>query len=913
MAFQDSNRIFANLFLKIRQSLALEDILAAVVSEIRPLLACDRLLIYRFEPDWSGTVVAESAGSPDLRICDRVIQDPCFERSWLAPYREGRVSACADIQQSGLRDCYVEFLMGFEVKANLVLPILLSDRGEPLWGLLIAHHCQMPRQWSDSDCQLLKQSADQIAIAIQQSLLRQQTQLAIAASRQFEVRLGESEARFRRLAEQAKDVIYRYRWEPDAQLDYINPAVTELMGYTPGEFYADPDLLFSLVHREDLQQFRQQLQASLEPGVGTASSRLMVLRCKHRDGHVVWVEQRCTPLLNGKGDVVSVDAMVREISDHEVDLSPLDVHQGATLPPQQDWELGRLGSRLVPQFLMESWPLRWEPLSNRSLSRWASASCMVATLVLAAGLREIGGSVASQVLVLCLGLVLSASSGGLEAGLWATVALWLYLLGTLGWGEQPGFAEGTADEWPWQLGFYGLAMGGVAMVVGQIKDRSLLAYQALNRVNETLELRVQERTSTLERTNQQLLEEIEERRRAQAAYQAAELDLQQLNQLLESRVRSRTATLEASERRWRNFIDTVRLLVVGIDLDGRVNYVNPHFLALTGYKAEAVIGRNWFETFVPRHQLSQARQVFQEFLDEGFHAYFQTVILTHGGEEIIVAWNNTLLRDSDGQSQGSLSIGEDITERYAVSRMKDEFISVVSHELRTPLTSIHGALELLDKNVVPLESERGRHVLSIAAENSQRLVRLVNDILQLERLESGKINLNLTLLHSTEVTTRALELMQVLLERANISFVLEDPGLQIWADSDRIIQVLTNLIDNAIKFSDPGSSITLRVEAASSPALPGQPMVLFQVHDEGRGIPTEKLGHIFERFHQVDASDSRRRGGTGLGLAICRSIIHQHGGQIWVNSVLAHGSCFYFLLPTAPLRDGLGAQESVVH
>lgn len=151
----------------------------------------------------------------------------------------------------------------------------------------------------------------------------------------------------------------------------------------------------------------------------------------------------------------------------------------------------------------------------------------------------------------------------------------------------------------------------------------------------------------------------------------------------------------------------------------------------------------------------------------------------------------------------------------------------------------------------------------------------------------------------------------MLLERSHLTLQLDDPGLEIWADGDRIIQVLTNLIDNAIKFSEPEGVITLKVEPAAAGRVagqvPGQTMVLFMVSDDGRGIPADKLGSIFERFHQVDASDSRRRGGTGLGLAICRSIVQQHGGQIWVKSTLGQGSQFYFILPSAPWVGELDA------
>lgn len=815
MVYPDPHRralspIAANIALKTRQALALEDILATALAELRQQLACDRCVIYRFNPDWSGFVTQESVADPRWSLRDHLIKDPCFSRSWVSPYREGRIHQNEDVENSGLRDCYRDFLAAFQIRANLVVPILLGGEGmaelgaEPLWGLLIAHHCQGPRSWSPEEVQLVKQLSDQMAIALQQSLLRQHVQSERAERQQIEASLRVSEARFRRLAEQAKDAIYHYRWEPFPQVEYINPAIMALTGYTPGEFYASPDLLFSLVHREDLAQFRQQLSSRDLPAqdlsvqdlssqagfpqaaIGTseqsaaakensnpaylsvthldlanpslvdsslansslansslansslaeaaetralhggpAQPMLTVLRWIHREGTVIWVEQRCTPLLDGNGQPIAMECMVRDIRDRlgEEIRSPA-VSRPLVQGLRQAW--GQVFSQSWLRRIDRLWS-RWrEPLSSLALSHWGSALVMVSMIVLAESLRQAGLSAASQMLALFVGLVLAASAGGLRSGLWATLALWLYLLATVLFGENVRNAD-----WLLYLGLYVITTVTVAWVVGQTKDRSLLASQALNKVNDILELRVQERTATLDRTNRQLRQEIEERRRAQAAHQASEVELQQLNQELERRVLERTATLEASERRWRRFIDTVRLAVMGIDLDGKINYVNPHFLALTGYEVEAVLGRNWFETFVPRHRLAQTQQAFQDFWEEGSHAYFQTVILTQSGEERIVAWNNTLLRDVQGQIQGSLSIGEDMTERYAIARMKDEFISVVSHELRTPLTSIHGALELLSSAVVPLASEQGRHVLAIAAENSNRLVRLINDILQL--------------------------------------------------------------------------------------------------------------------------------------------------------------------------------------
>ena len=364
------------------------------------------------------------------------------------------------------------------------------------------------------------------------------------------------------------------------------------------------------------------------------------------------------------------------------------------------------------------------------------------------------------------------------------------------------------------------------------------------------------------------------------------------------------ASLVEAERRWRSLLENVRLVVVGLDNKGRVEYVNPCFLELVGYSQAEVIGQDWFETFLPQHQKKQMQNNFIELLEREFYIHNHNAILTKSGEERVIAWNNTLLQNVQGYVIGTLSIGEDITERQVIQRMKDEFISVVSHELRTPLTSIHGAMNLISSGLIDTESDKGRRVIEIAAESAERLVRIVNDILELERLESGKISLLKQTCNAQQIMLKAIEMMQVMANRAGITLSASPQIIQCVADPDRIIQVLTNLLDNAIKFSSRGSTVWISVkqvirdkELAAEEFPISNFSVLFQVKDQGRGIPEDKLDSIFERFHQVDASDARKKGGTGLGLAICRSIVQQHGGRIWVESTVDEGSSFYFTLP----------------
>lgn len=260
---------------------------------------------------------------------------------------------------------------------------------------------------------------------------------------------------------------------------------------------------------------------------------------------------------------------------------------------------------------------------------------------------------------------------------------------------------------------------------------------------------------------------------------------------------------------------------------------------------------------------------------------------------------------------------QDMTQRHALEQMKHEFISVVSHELRTPLTSIRGSLGLLESGLLDHQPRTVKQMIKIAAVESERMVRLVNDILDLERLETKKTVLNYQWCCVSTLMQRAVESLQAVAAKDEIDLRVTSTDIQVWADPDRMIQVLVNLVGNAVKFSHARSAICLsaqiqaedsqflsarlaRMTLGSNPraeTINSRSWMLFQVADQGKGIPSDKLEVIFERFQQVNASDSRDKGGTGLGLAICRNIVHQHGGIIWAESTLDQGSQFYFTLP----------------
>ncbi len=387
-------------------------------------------------------------------------------------------------------------------------------------------------------------------------------------------------------------------------------------------------------------------------------------------------------------------------------------------------------------------------------------------------------------------------------------------------------------------------------------------------------------------------------REDQEAIAAIETVAAPLGQLLaRSRERGRAEELY---RQQEILLDSVADGICGVDRHGMVSFANPAAGRLLGAPAASLTGKPIHDLLhgsAPADQKCGPDCPLRRATERQISATGEDKIYRLDGTALPTEYFFTPILDH-GRFSGSVLSFRDISQRYALDRLKDEFISTVSHELRTPLTSIRGALGLLSSGILGTMNDKATNLLRIATSNSDRLVRLINDILDLERIQSGRAPIAFRPVQLSHIVHQTIDGMQPVADAAGVKLIHDTTQVEVSGDIDRLLQVMTNLLSNAVKFSPANSTVSVMMR-------PGPTGVLISVIDQGRGIPADKLEVIFGRFQQVDASDSRQKGGSGLGLAICRTIVQQHSGRIWAERNPVRGSTFRVFLPYQQAPTGL--------
>jgi PAS domain S-box-containing protein len=377
-------------------------------------------------------------------------------------------------------------------------------------------------------------------------------------------------------------------------------------------------------------------------------------------------------------------------------------------------------------------------------------------------------------------------------------------------------------------------------------------------------------------------------------------------------VRMLGVTFDITERKqadeqFRLAIEAAPTGMLLMDRNGSIVLVNAQIEMLFGYPRSELLGRP-IEILIP----DRLRANIPDFRQGSFSAPAAVELygLRKDGSEVPIEIGLNPLPTSEGEFV--LSSIVDVSPRLELDRIRNEFVSTVSHELRTPLTSIRGSLGLLQSGAMGALPENAAEMVTIAYKNSGRLVRLINDILDIGTIDAGKLTLQINIVPLAVLLQQSAEANAGFAEKCGVRFRLEPVSAndRVMADPDRLMQVIANLLSNAAKFSPAGAEVMIRVR--SGPAT-----MRIEVEDSGAGIPEEFKAHIFEKFAQADASATRRFEGTGLGLSIARKLVEAMGGSIGFTSVVGQGTVFYVELPridTAPATlRGAQLSETAAH
>jgi PAS domain S-box-containing protein len=327
--------------------------------------------------------------------------------------------------------------------------------------------------------------------------------------------------------------------------------------------------------------------------------------------------------------------------------------------------------------------------------------------------------------------------------------------------------------------------------------------------------------------------------------------------------------------------------------DNPIIFANQAFLEMTGYTSEEILGRNC--RFL---QGTEQRQPELDLVRQAIQSGSQlTTVVRNFKKDGQLFWNELSIapvRDNQGNIINFIGVQNDVSARKEAERQLSEFYSMVSHELRTPLTSIKASIGLVEDGSAGVLPPPALRLLKIALDNSDRLLRMVDDILDIKKIESGKLELNTSMVEPAEILSGALATMSQIAALAKVEIKTEVLSKrQFCADPDRISQVLVNLVGNAVKFSPTNGEVIVRVDDVGR-------TVRFMVSDQGPGIAPDNLEKLFVKFQQIGSPDIRSQTGSGLGLAISKHFVELHGGTIGIDSKVGGGSVFWFTLPIIP-------------
>jgi PAS domain S-box-containing protein len=640
-------------------------------------------------------------------------------------------------------------------------------------------------------------------------------------------RVGETDAKYRALTQNLPVVTYVRPLEPTAAPAFVSDQIERLTGYGVREWRRDPELFFRLVHSDDREQVRRELEGATERGESIASE----YRLRTRDGRVIWVRDEAVTVLDGDGRPFCIQGWLVDVTERETadeDRRQLRAAEAAatasSLDRRRKTDFVANASRLITSSRDYAQTLaEVAKLAVREVADW----CIVERLEEDGTLTRIAAERAEAP---------TTPEPQLDIG--DVVAR-----------QRPRLTQ-TEIVVP-LVSHAGRALGALTLVGGRQRlgfDADDLSWAG-----------------------------------ALASIAALAIDGSRLHDEVEAR---------ADADRVLSYVgDGVFLL----DRTGVVRLWNPMAEAITGLAAATMLGRTLGEAGAGWEQIIERVPVGPA----GQPAAAEALPLeTDGGER----WISISGVEFFG---GTVYAFRDITDAHRLDELQAEFIATASHELRTPLAAVYGAAQTLRRHDFALDEAGRERFISLIVDESERLGRIVNQILLANQLERGRLDLDTEAFDARELLERVAEAARTHTPpHIKLDVAIGEAVPAVGADKDHMRQILINLVENAIKYSPDGGTIRLGVESIDG-------NVLFNVSDEGIGIPDEEQPRVFEKFYRLDPNMTRGIGGTGLGLYICSELVERMGGRIWVESRQGEGSAFYVEVPAATGARGAGRPREV--
>lgn len=936
--------------LRIYQSVELEAILSTTVDEVRQLLDCDRVLIYRFNHDWSGKIVVESTSGDTFSLLGQKITDPCLQTNWVGPYKNGRVRAIDDVYNSDINPCHVQLLEEMGVRANLVVPIVQGssllcqespcDLETPrnLWGLLIAHHCSAPRYWQRLEIAFLQQLANHVATAIQKAELLEFSNQLIQSSVDgifafnhsfyclawnlamekltgikqedvigkyiFEVfpcfkEIGEDQ--YFQAALQGENVISTdrpYRIAGTGHQGYFEGRYSPLM-HDSGEIVGGLCIVRDITKRKQTEDALRESKQQFRQSFDTAAMGMSIVAL---EGNFLKAN----------------DALCRLFGYSEHELQGL-TFQDLTHPDDLAIELsyhkrllsGELSHyHLEKRYFHKNGHIIWGLLS-RSLVR----DCQQRPLYFVSQIQEITQRKQAEELLKTTNAEMQAFFAAMNDLIFVFDREGHYLKILAG---DPNSLVVPADQCLGKKITEVLPLDIGATLLGYIQQA--LDTQIPLNVEYKLNWSGQENwlnasVSPIDaNTVIWVARDITTRKQAEKALQDTTFQLRTIISSLQAGI------LVENEKR-------------------EIVLVNQTFCDIMTVPVlpEDLVGFNCNELASEAQRIFANSEQFIQRVDEILRLQ-QPVV----GEETILLDGRILERDyvpifSDTEYRGHLWQYRDITERKqiqaqleqaketaeAANHAKSDFLAMMSHEIRTPMNAVIGmAGLLLDTQLTLQQAEYAETIRN----SGNTLLHIINDILDFSKIESGHLELEEQPFHLHHCIHEALDLLTPLASAKKLDIachIANDVPDAIVGDITRLRQILWNLLSNAVKFTQEGQ-VEVLVEAKQLPSvqtegcLEGVTIELdkalyeiqFAVKDTGIGIPHDRMDRLFKAFSQVDASTTRKYGGTGLGLVVSKRLAEIMGGTMWVTSEVGQGSTFYFTI-LAPISPELPSEPAM--